>query len=334
MTATIRDVARHAGVSVATVSRVLNGTAKVADSTKEAVLKAQSELGFYLNANARTLARKNSDNIGILVSDISDSYFGVMIKSIEEEAWPLKKNLIITQGFYDAEREKRAIDSLISRQCCALIIHALAISDEELTVYMQKFPYMVLINRILKGFEDRCVNIDNYTGMKMLTEYLISCGHKKFAYVTSSFSIVDETKRLKGFKDALKEHQIEFRDDLLIAVKPSVEGGVEAAKQLLSKKDMYTAVVCYNDVLAASMISVFQNAGLKVPDDISFTGFDDLLIAEITYPSLTTIKNPIANMGVAALKLSLSRFSKENSYTIPKFEISLNVRNSVKHLEK
>lgn len=179
MAATIRDVAKRANVSVATVSRVLNGTAKVSDSAKDAVLKAQKELGFYLNANARTLAKKDSETIGILVSDISDAYFGSMIKSCDVVANSLGKSLLITQGFYDPVREKNAIDSLLSHQCSGLIIHAMAIDDAVLSDYMSRFHEIVLVNRILKGYEDRCVNIDNKGAMYKEIEYLIKNGHKK-----------------------------------------------------------------------------------------------------------------------------------------------------------
>ena len=150
MSITIRDVAKRADVSVATVSRVLNGSAKVSEEAKNAVLKAQKELGLYFNANARTLARKDSATIGVLVSDISDPYFASMIKSCDITANELGNSLLITQGFYDAKREQEALDNLLSHQCSGIIIHVLGISDEVLSDYMKRFPYIVLINRLLK----------------------------------------------------------------------------------------------------------------------------------------------------------------------------------------
>ncbi|MDY6470818.1 MAG: LacI family DNA-binding transcriptional regulator, partial [Succinivibrio dextrinosolvens] len=233
MTATIRDVAKKANVSVATVSRVLNGTAKVSEASKNAVLAAQRELGFYLNANARTLAKKDSETIGVLVSDISDPYFGTMIKSCDMAANAMGKSLLIAQGFYDPQREQKAIDSLLSHQCSGMLVHALAIDDILLSDYMRRFPYIVLINRRLRGFEDRCVIIDNHNGMYDLTNYLIKFGHKKIAYVTSSFGISDAQERFSGFKKACADNNIEINPRLILSVPPSLEGGKMAAEQLM-----------------------------------------------------------------------------------------------------
>lgn len=337
MAATIRDVAKRANVSVATVSRVLNGAAKVSDSAKDAVLKAQKELGFYLNANARTLAKKDSETIGILVSDISDAYFGSMIKSCDVVANSLGKSLLITQGFYDPVREKNAIDSLLSHQCSGLIIHAMAIDDAVLSDYMSRFPAIVLVNRILKGYEDRCVNIDNKGAMYKEIEYLIKNGHKKIAFINSSFDIIDAHQRKEGYLEAMKENHLEVNEELMLSVPPSLEGGAQAAEKLLQvlKKDKnaFTAIACYSDTIAASAMSIFENRGIKVPEEVSFTGFDDLFLSSCLSPALTTVRNPIEDMGKNALLLSLDRASGENKFKISPFKTELIVRKSVANIK-
>ncbi|SKA67251.1 LacI family DNA-binding transcriptional regulator [Succinivibrio dextrinosolvens] len=334
MTVTIRDVAKKANVSVATVSRVLNGTAKVSDEARNAVLAAQSELGFYLNANARTLAKKDSETIGVLVSDISDPYFGTMIKSCDMEANAMGKSLLIAQGFYDPVREQKAIDSLLSHQCSGMLVHALAIDDIILSDYMRRFPYIVLINRRLRGFEDRCVIIDNHNGMYDLTNYLIKFGHKKIAYVTSSFGISDAQERFSGFKKACADNNIEINPRLILSVPPSLEGGKMAAEQLMKIGiDQFSVVMCYCDTIAASAMSTFENNGIKIPDDISITGFDDLFIASCLNPALTTVTNPIGIMGKEALKLSLARYKKDYDFTIPQFKTELIIRKSVQEIK-
>ncbi|NLK84417.1 MAG: substrate-binding domain-containing protein [Aeromonadales bacterium] len=333
MTATIKDVALKAGVSVATVSRVLNGTAKVSDDAREAVLKAQRELGFYLNANARTLAKKDSDTIGILVSDISDPYFASMIKSCDVLANSMGKHLLITQGFYDPIREHKALDSLLSHKCSGLILHVLGLNDDVLSDYMKRFPQIVLINRYLEGFEHRCVNIDNEDAMYSVVSYLIENGHKKIAYITSSFNIKDANDRLEGYKKALREHNLPIDEDLIIKSQPSLEGGAKAAKELLSLGvDRFTAVACYSDSIAASAMSTFEHNGIQVPKQVSFTGFDDLFLSSCLNPALTTVTNPIEKMGAGALKLSLALRNNDNSYKIETFKTELIKRNSVEKL--
>lgn len=333
MSVTIRDVAKKAGVSVATVSRVLNGTAKVSDEAKDAVINAQMELGFYLNASARTLAKKDSQTIGVLVSDISDAYFASMIKSCDVTAAAMGKSLLITQGFYDAIREKKAIDTLISHQCSGLIIHALAIDDEVLADYMKRFPYIILVNRILKGYEDRCVYIDNEKGMYDEISYLIDQGHTKIAYINSSFEIMDAHQRLNGYKRALSDHGISIDESLILSVPPSLEGGAQAASKLIEiGTNRYTAIACYSDTIAASAMSIFENRGIRVPEDVSFTGFDDLFLSSCLSPALTTVKNPIEKMGQLALELSVKRYSGNTEAMALKFQTELVIRKSVLNL--
>ena len=330
MNTTIRDVAKRANVSVATVSRVLNGSAKVSDTAKEAVLQAQRELGFHLNANAKTLAQKDSNTIGILVSDISDPYFGTMIKACDESAHEMGKMLLITQGFYDEERELSAIDSLLSHRCCAILIHALAISDKKLMAYMQAYPYMVLINRRLAGFEDRCVMIDNISAMYDLTNYVIKFGHRRIAFINSSFDIADAKERYAGFQKACEDNGVTINPKLIISVPPSLEGGKTAAEKLYNIGiENFSIVMCYCDTIAASAMSIFASHGINIPQKLSITGFDDLFIASCLNPTLTTVTNPIALMGQEALKLSLERYNNNQDYRISAFKPVIILRQSV-----
>lgn len=329
---TIRDVAKLANVSVATVSRVLNGTAKVSDAARKAVLDAQQSLGFYLNANAKALAQKDSETVGVLVSDLSDPYFGVMVKACEEVAHRKDKILMVAQGFHEEEREIRAINNLVSHQCSGLIIHALAISDEQLAGYMRNFRYMVLINRILPGFEERCVNINNFEGMKTAASYLISQGHHKIAYVSSSHRILDADERFKGYVSALEESGYSFDPKLLLKEPPSLEGGAAAAEKLLALRDRFTGVCCYNDAMAAGIMAKFTEAGIKIPEEKSIIGFDNLYMSSCLTPPLTTVTNPVFTMGQSAIQLSLSLYSGKNDFTLPVFATDLIKRKSVRHI--
>lgn len=327
--ATIRDVAKLANVSVATVSRVLNGTAKVSDQAREAVLKARSELGFHLNANAKALAKQGSDTIGVLVSEVTDPYFATMVKASEEVAHQDGKMLFVTQGFHDEEREIRAINSLVSHQCACLVVHALAIPDLILTQYMQDYPFMVLVNRILAGFEDRCVNINNSRGMYLIVKELVKAGCKKIAFVNSAHHILDAEERFAGFCAALREGGLEINQDLILHEQPSLEGGNAAAEKLLAKRGVFDAVACYNDAIASAILARFIRAGIKIPQEVSITGFDDLPQSTCLNPPLTTITNPIAQMGRCAAELSLALY-KHQDYKLPEFKTEVVKRESVR----
>ena len=329
---TIRDVAKLAQVSVATVSRVLNGTAKVSQKARDAVLNAQRELGFYLNANARALAQKDSEIIGVLVSEVSDPYFGAMVRACEELAHEQGKALLVAQGFHDPVREQRAIENLISHQCSGLVIHALAIPDRVLARYMQDFPYMVIINRILSGFEDRCVNINNFHGMYLAVSTLIKNGHRKIAFINSSHHIVDASERLAGYLCALRDNNLDVDERIIVSDLPLLEGGSRAAKKLLKYRGQFTAVASYNDALAASCMATFINAGIQVPQEVSFVGFDNLFLSSCLNPALSTVTNPVSDMGASATRLSLALYKQDYSYKLPEFLTILINRKSIRNL--
>lgn len=328
--ATIRDVAKLANVSVATVSRVLNGSPKVSAQARAAVLTAQKELDFHLNANARTLARRDSEIIGITVSDVSDPYFGSMVRACEDEARKLGCTLLVCQGFHEAEREITAIENLLSHRCRCFIVHALTMSDAALGEYLRRVPSMVLINRIVKGFENRCVNIDNEKGEYMAVEHLLSRGHRKIAYVGSSHNILDSKQRLSGYKKALRAHGISFDKKLYAAGEPLLEGGIRAAHDLLERGVDFTAAAIYNDTMAAGFISVLHQHGITVPDDVSVVGFDDILLARCLIPPLSTVVNPVEKMGAAAVRLSNALHQKMiEEAVLPDFTVSFVERSTV-----
>lgn len=334
---TIRDVARLANVSVATVSRVLNGSNKVSPKSKAAVLRVQKELGFYLNANARALAQRDSHTIGVIVSQISDPYFGTTVQACDDAIHELGYNLLVSQGYHNAEREKRAIDDLISYQSRGLVVHALALSEKELQAYMDTIPYMVLINRILPGYESRCINCDNYLGESLAMEELLAQGHRKIAYITSSHTILDTTERLQGYRDTLEKHGIAFNPEFVFDGDPSLEGGSAAAAALLTKlkpQQDFTAVACYSDVMAAGLMATLHQYKLKIPEDISIIGFDNLYLSTCLTPALTTIDNPVKLMAQEAIHRSLLLYEGKDIDAPHRADVHLVKRNSVAQPKK
>lgn len=302
---TIRDVARLAGVSVATVSRVLNNSALVSPETRETVMKAVTQLGYRPNANAQALATQVSDTIGVVVMDVSDAFFGALVKAVDVVAQQHQKYVLIGNSYHEAEKERYAIEVLIRQRCNALIVHSKALSDEELAGFMEQIPGMVLINRIVPGYAHRCVGLDNVSGAMMATKMLINNGHQRIGYLASSHHIEDDELRREGWQNALKEQGITPSESWIGTGTPDMQGGEAAMVELLGRNLQLSAVFAYNDSMAAGALTALKDNGIAVPQHLSLIGFDDIPIARYTDPQLTTVRYPIASMAKLATELAL-----------------------------
>ena len=332
--ATIKDVARLSGVSVATVSRVINDSPKASQASRDAVFKAMAELQYHPNANARALAHQSAETLGLVVADVSDPFFGTMVKAVEQVAQATGNFLLIGNGYHDAKQEKQAIEQLIRHRCAGLVVHAKMLPDEELALLMNHVPGMVLINRTLPGYESRCVALDDRYGSWLATRHMIQEGHQKIGFLCSNHMISDSQDRLQGYLDALQEHGIAVDERLISRGSPNEVGGEEAMTELLGRGRNMTAVVCYNDSMAAGALSVLSDNGIEVPQDISLIGFDDVLIARYLRPRLTTVRYPVAAMATQAAELAvaLSHGDEVLPETTNMFSPTLVRRHSVSNL--
>ncbi|ADO47812.1 HTH-type transcriptional regulator GalS [[Enterobacter] lignolyticus] len=302
---TIRDVARQAGVSVATVSRVLNDSPLVSPETRETVMKAVSALGYRPNANAQALATQVSDTIGVVVMDVSDAFFGALVKAVDTVAQQFQKNVLIGNSYHEAEKERNAIEVLIRQRCNALIVHSKALSDAEISAFMAQIPGMVLINRIVPGYAHRCVGLDNISGAMMATRMLLNQGHQRIGYLSSSHRIEDDAMRREGWQRALSEQGIIAPESWVGTGTPDLQGGEAAMVELLGRNLGLTAVFAYNDNMAAGALTTLKDNGIAVPQHLSLIGFDDIPIARYTDPQLTTVRYPIVSMAKLATELAL-----------------------------
>lgn len=302
---TIRDVARQAGVSVATVSRVLNNSALVSPDTRDAVMKAVTQLGYRPNANAQALATQVSDTIGVVVMDVSDAFFGALVKAVDTVAQQHQKYVLIGNSYHEAEKERHAIEVLIRQRCSALIVHSKALSDDELSDFMQHIPGMVLINRIVPGFAHRCVGLDNVSGALMATRMLLNHGHQRIGYLSSNHGIEDDDMRREGWSKALQEQGIIAPDSWVGSGSPDMQGGEAAMVELLGRNLGLTAVFAYNDSMAAGALTTLKDNGIVVPQHLSLIGFDDIPISRYTDPQLTTVRYPVMSMAKLATELAL-----------------------------
>lgn len=303
---TIRDVARLAGVSVATVSRVLNNSSAVTADTRDAVLQAVESLGYRPNANAQALATQVSDTIGVVVMDVSDPFFGALVKAVDTVAQRLHKHVLISNSWHQEEKERHAIEVLIRQRCNALVVHAKTLSDSELAAFMQQVPGMVMVNRIVPGFAHRCVSLDNVAGALMATRMLIQQGHSRIGYLCSGHQIEDVQQRRDGWQQALAEQGIRPQESWIASAEPDMQGGEAAMVELLGRNVHLSAIFAYNDGMAAGALTALKDNGIQVPQHFSIIGFDDIPMSRYTDPQLTTVRYPIVSMAKLATELALS----------------------------
>ena len=330
---TIKDVALLAGVSTATVSRVINRSAYVEPITLERVEKSIKNLNYHRDARAAALACKTNNTLGLLTGNLADPFFALIAKHVEAVARHQGCQLVVVSGGHNAQREKEGLDFLISQGCEAMVVHAKMLDDTTLLRYSAQLPAMVLLNRTIAQISNRSVWIDNRKGAADSVAYLIANGHKKIACITSDLPFDDRTQRLEGYRDAMQQAGLFIKPTWIISQNFSEQGGELAGRTLINQCPEITAVVTFNDVMAAGLMASLHEQGLHVPNDISIIGFDDILLARYIYPRLTTMHNPIDEMSNYAAKLALN--IKNKIYIPPKnhkFSATLVERQSITSL--
>jgi len=329
---TIYQVAERAGVSLSTVSRVLNGKASVNKVLKERVEKAVKELNYRPNSVARSLANNRTDSVGVLVPELNAPFFGDLMQAVESTLRAADKHVIISVGRNCLETEKDAVEFLISRNCDALIMHAEALSDEYLLELNQSKLPVALVNRQVEGLPDACTSLDNEKGGYLATRHLLELGHKDIAYISGPTDKCDASLRLEGHKRALSEAGLPINPQLIFNGDYSEEDGKIGLLELMARDVPFTALVCANDWMASGAISCARDLGMSLPHDLSVVGFDDVVFAHHVFPRLTTVSNPIAEMAEMSAKYILNKVYGQANNVQLYFEPSLVVREStVKH---
>lgn len=222
---TIKDIAKAANVSVATVSRVVNDGPKVGKETREKVKQVMAAMGYKPNANARALVNKQDTAIGVIIPQVADPFFAALADGVDLVAKEKNRQLLINTCGETAEGERNALHLLQERRCQAIVMHSKKIPDDELVTYMQQLPSLILINRHLTGFTERCVWLDNYAGGKQAAQHLHALGHSSIVMLNSDFDIDDPKQRQQGFSDTLSTFGVEFNQDSIAFAHPDHIGG-------------------------------------------------------------------------------------------------------------
>jgi DNA-binding LacI/PurR family transcriptional regulator len=303
---TIYDVAREAGVSTTTVSKILNNTGRISDKTKQKVLKIMDDLNYQPNVLASAMKGKSTYSIAFLIPDIDNPIYAKYMKHIENHGQELGYNIVMCSTENDPAKEARHIVSMRQKRVDGFIIASkfsnVALLEE---LIQEGFPVSLFAHE-RPEFSVDSVSVDDYVGGYEATKHLLSLGHKKIAIIgEESYS---GRARIRGYRQAILDEGLEVDEELILYSDSSIEGAKYHAGQMLKQsKNRPTAIFGYNDLSAIGAMMAAKESGLKVPEDISVIGFDNISLCEIVDPPLTSIDMPVAELGKKVMDLLVGK---------------------------
>lgn len=311
---TIRDVARASGVSYATVSRVLTGYEFVKETTRNRVMEAAEQLGYVANLSARSLAGGRSRIIGLIVPNLDNGYVGAITQGIDRELARANYDLMLYTSHRQPGKESFYVGTLANGLTDGLLLVAPLVPATYLEALReQNFPY-VLIDQADVSENSNVVEATNWQGAYEATRYLNQLGHTRIAFITGSLAVRSAVDRLRGYKAALADCNIPVTEALIIEGDYQQQTGYEVTKSLLQNVDPPpTAIFASNDLSAFGAMDAAREHGYRIPDDISIIGFDDVPQASFVYPKLTTVRQPLEQMGHVAVKMLLEHIEDQSN---------------------
>lgn len=312
MATSIKDVAREAGVSIATVSRVLNDIDVVNEDTKKKVLDAIKKLGYIPNIVARSLKTQKTKTIGILVPDISSGFYPEIVRGAEDVANIYDYNVILCNSDFDSEKEKEYLRVLKEKMVDGVIYMSSSLQDEILDIINELDLKTVLVETNDKEGTLPSVTIDNIKATYEATNYLLNKDLKNIAFAGVKKDTMNAWgDRYIGYENALRDKGIKTDEELVFTGNLKVKTGYDAVEKFESLNKKYDAVVCASDEIAMGVINGLREHGKKVPDDVSVIGFNDNAVASVFYPKITTINQPSYDMGSVAMRMLIKLLNKK-----------------------
>ena len=309
----MRQIAVRARVSVGTVSHVINNTAGVREPVRRRVLEAIEHLGYQPSLLARGLRRNRTTIIGVIIPDISNPFFPLVVRGVEDIAYQNSYRLMLCNADNDAQKEQVYFDELRAYRMAGLIVipsansrlvAAAASTQGELPV--------ICLDRCPDGWNGDRITVDNTEGAYQAIHYLLELGHRRIAAITGQLHVTSAVERLKGFKRALREGGISIAPEYIQEGRFDRLSGYEKGLLLLQFSPRPTAIFAANDLVALGVLAALRELGLRCPEDVSLVGFDDLELASFTNPALTTVAQPAYQLGSRAAALLFERLGGEN----------------------
>ncbi|TPE14834.1 LacI family DNA-binding transcriptional regulator [Pantoea vagans] len=330
--ATIQEVANRAGVSKATVSRVLSGNGYVGQEKRQRVLDAIAETGYRPNLLARNLATKSSQTIGLVITNTlySGSYFTELMAHSARILEQQGRQLILADGKHTAEQEQAAIQFLLDLRCDGIIIYPRFLSIDALDAIISRHKQPILvINRRLRVNQTYCIYSDQHAGSVTAVSHLLNQGHRDIAFITGSLDSPTGVERLSGYRAALAAQGIDADPARIVSGRWTAQSGMEAVDTLLAREVSFSALVASNDEMAIGAIKRLTACRIAVPDQVSVIGFDDIPLAPYITPSLSSMKLPVTEMINETIHRLLTMLDGGDWSAHPPFNASLMLRDSV-----
>jgi len=314
---TISDIAKVVGVSKITVSRALNGSPLVSEKTKRKIIEAAKRLNYRPNLIAKSFAKGKTQTIGVIITDITNPFFAEIVIGIENAAKKEGYHLLLGISGDDIEEEKKCVQDLLERRVDGILIVPTHKKYNDLehiyTLKKEKVPF-VLVSRNLEEIDSDWVMTDLKKGSYKLVKYLIKLGHEKILFIIGPREVTHSKYRIQGYKNALKEANLNFNEDLLFEGKLSTfEEGYKIGKRILScYHEDFDAIITINDVTALGVLRAAIELGFRVPEDFSLAGYDDVIFASIAEVPLTTVAQPIREIGEKSVKILLNKIENKS----------------------
>lgn len=330
---TLDDVARTAGVSTATVSRCLNSPERVVEQTRQRVMSAVEQLGYTPNFGARVMAAKRTFTIGAIIPTMENAIFARCLQAFQEVLHARGYTLLVASSAYQPEIEAEQVKALVARGADGLLLIG---SDRDRSIYryLQSRAIPVLSAWAYTANGDQTtVGFDNLQSMRALAQKVIDFGHKRIGLISGVTQGNDRAKdRIAGLREAMRDNGLNDRDLTIIETPYEVENGAVALQSLMKLVPRPSVVMCGNDVLAVGALRGAREMGLNVPEDVSITGFDDIELARIVTPQITTVHVPHREMGRRAAEALIDMVEKRGAAESIKLAATLQIRGSLKDL--
>jgi len=307
---TLDMVSAAAGVSPSTVSRILNGTAVVSDDKRKAVDRAIADLGFVPNPVARGLAGGRTLSIGVVTQAIDSPFYGGALRGIEDRLSVAGYSPLFVSGQWSATHEARCIDTLRSRRVDGIIVLTGRLSDSALAATAQELP-VVVTGRTLKAPGLYALDFDNFEGARLATHHLLSLGHRRIAFVSGDLKHPDGKERLRGYRSALEAAGLKYEPGLVMPGNFTEASGLAAVERLIDSRESFSAIFAANDQMAFGAGLGLHRRRMRVPEDVSLVGFDDLAAAVYAIPPLTSVHHPVQELGQLAAAAMLQLLTGE-----------------------
>jgi DNA-binding LacI/PurR family transcriptional regulator len=302
----IKAVAKRANVSTATVSRTMNGSAKVSPQTAERVRRAIEALNFYPNTIARALGSGRSSLYGLIISDITNPFFPELVKAFDDIAIMHGQEVLIANTNYDPERMKICVTRMLQRKVDGVAIMTSEMDDRLVEVFSRRHIPLVFLDTCTPAPGVSCVRIDYSAGIDAAVHHLIELGHERIAFISGPMRLASARMRYRAFMESTTRDRLDANPNLIQEGNHRVDGGHDAMKRILNSSARPTAVMASNDLTAIGAMGAIAEAGLRVPQDISVVGYDDIQLSAFTMPPLTTVSLPRAEIANAAFRALLN----------------------------